>query len=182
MYRLLIKISLLVGCTAGLGFVAKSHIIAESLLPTTLHVTRFKGEPFTGIGYELWQPWHLAKLMFYVGGRKVGTERHWYPNGALWIEREYAQGLPHGEWRQWFPDGTVRSLAHYKDGQAEGETWAWHENGTLAEYTRVANGQDITQKSWIPDGTVYQNYVFQDGERTGVQGDMFCKVKKFLQR
>lgn len=165
----------LIGIWAAGPFLVKE---SDPKLHTLIDKTQYNGRAYTGLAYELWGSWRPYKLMFFFNGRKFGIERHWYRNGNLWFEREYARGLPHGEWRQWFADGKIKSLVHYKEGQAEGEIWAWYENGQLAEYSVVHDGQDVTHKSWIPDGTLFANYVYQDGERVGIQGGDFCKVKK----
>jgi len=148
-------------------------------LRTHIDTTTYKGRPYTGFAYETWiGRRRLHKLMYFIGGHKTGTERHWYDSGNLWIEREYSKGLPHGEWRQWFESGKVKALGYYTNGQSDGEFWSWYDNGQLAEYNVIKAGQDVTQKTFIKDGAIYNNYVYHNGERVGVVGGEFCKVNK----
>ncbi len=137
--------------------------------------THYRNSPLTGLVYSQYSDGSLKRLMFFLGGKKVGTERIWYPNGMLMVERPYWFGQPDGEWRQWYQDGSVKSLKVYTNGIIDGESWGWHSNGQISDYNRYEAGREISHKSWVFDGTPYYNYVYQDGHKVGIRGGDFCK-------
>lgn len=151
---------------------------SDPRLRTRLDKTTYDGKPFSGIAFETWGHHSLHKLMFFWNGHKENTERHWYEDGTIWIEREYSRGKPHGEWRQWYPSGKVKALTLYNHGETVGEMWAWHESGAVASYARVSGERESAHKAILFDGVVFNNYVIRDEERVGVVGGDFCKVKK----
>lgn len=140
--------------------------------------TRWRGRPFTGVAYEPHRWNQLYRLAFFLGGRQVLKELHWYPSGARWIENDFAGGLPHGLFRMWFEDGKAQALARYDRGERHGESWGWHRSGRVTHYARYERGRELAFKTWTFDGKPYFNYVYQDGRKVGVQGGDFCKTRK----
>jgi antitoxin component YwqK of YwqJK toxin-antitoxin module len=139
---------------------------------------RYGDSPLTGLVFDFYPNRRPSYLAFFWRGKRVGTERQWYPDGGLWSEEEYAGGLPNGEWRMWYPDGKVKRLAHYRDGERDGEMFGWHPNGQLSDYNFYERGREITHKAWISDGVPFYNYVYQDGRKVGMRGGDFCKLLK----
>lgn len=138
---------------------------------------QYQKQAFTGAAYELHPNKQLSRLIFYWKGKRVGSERQWYPTGDLWVEKQYRNGLLQGESRQWYDSGRVKSLGHYDQGQPHGEFWGWHPNGNVSDYNLYDHGREITHKSWISDGKPFYNYVYQDGKKVGVKGGQFCKLR-----
>lgn len=64
----------------------------------------------------------------YVNGKIHGTQRAWYPNGQLHIEREWAYGKVHGRDRGWYPSGKPQYDCQNIDGK-EVSGNAWGEDG-----------------------------------------------------
>jgi hypothetical protein len=64
----------------------------------------------------------------YVYGELHGTQRHWYPNGQLHIEREWANGQMHGRGRGWYSSGKPQYDSQNINGKEVSGT-AWDEDG-----------------------------------------------------
>lgn len=65
---------------------------------------------------------------YYVHGELHGTQRHWYRNGQLHIEREWANGKSHGRDRGWYSNGVPQYDSQRVNGE-EVSGKAWDENG-----------------------------------------------------
>lgn len=141
------------------------------------------GSPFSGVVYRFHTTGYPARIYLVWQGKRWGTERIWYDNGNLMLERPHRDGIPDGYWRQWYRDGKVKSLKQYKAGRVVGEVWGWHANGQVSDYNRYdQDGQELSHKSWIADGTPYYNYVYQNGRKVGLTGGRFCKRLNKIQR
>ena len=66
--------------------------------------------------------------MYYIYGKLHGTQREWYSNGQLHIEREYVSGKLHGRDRGWWPNGKPQYDALNVNGE-EISGKAWNEDG-----------------------------------------------------
>ena len=76
-------------------------------------VYRWRGEPFTGIGYED-DP--MRSEVSYADGQQTGPARDFYASGRLAAESWYHEGTLHGWNRTFTEDGKVRSEALYEFG------------------------------------------------------------------
>jgi antitoxin component YwqK of YwqJK toxin-antitoxin module len=47
---------------------------------------------------------------------KSGVLKGWYPDGTLFMECSYSNGLRHGSWKMWKPDGTFSGETKYEHG------------------------------------------------------------------
>jgi hypothetical protein len=55
----------------------------------------YRGELFTGIGYEESDDRRISEIR-YVNGRQEGVARDWHADGSLSEETTYRQNVPHG--------------------------------------------------------------------------------------
>lgn len=158
-------------------YIAQDHVVKDSnpRLKPFGYQRHFEGKPFTGVSYSLHTNGKLRRIMMFWQGRKVATERIWYDNGQLMVERPYREGKAHGSWKQWYDNGAVKSFKNYRHGVIDGEVWAWHANGQLSDFNLYDNGREIAHKSWIADGKPFYNYVYQDGHKIGIKGGDYCK-------
>ena len=49
-------------------------------------------------------------------GQVHGTYKDWYPNGQLWVQREYVNNKLHGIEHIWDDDGMMRYKSQYNHG------------------------------------------------------------------
>jgi antitoxin component YwqK of YwqJK toxin-antitoxin module len=70
-----------------------------------LHYT-YKGEPFTGVGFDDVPGYGISEIT-YVDGRQEGPSRDWYPSGRLKAETMYKSNARHGHNREFREDGTL---------------------------------------------------------------------------
>lgn len=164
-------------CFALSGFVFAFFVVneADSNFRTSGFDYLYRDRLFTGVLYRPNKDYSLGMIAFFWNGRRTGTERFWYDNGAAFSVQPYKDGLPHGDWKQWYPNGKVKSFRHYEHGKIDGESWGWHENGQVSDFNVNVQGKEVTHKSWISDGTPFYNYVAFAGERIGMRGGEFCK-------
>lgn len=78
-------------------------------------VYRWRGELFTGIGYDDTSPAGLSEVSYRYGVQD-GPARDWYPSGALKGESQFREGVQHGTARELDEDGAVSSEAVYEYG------------------------------------------------------------------
>ena len=55
----------------------------------------------------------LKSELFYVDGKKHGTEKYWNEKGVLSQERYYTKGLKTGIHRAWWDSGTPKFIYHF---------------------------------------------------------------------
>jgi antitoxin component YwqK of YwqJK toxin-antitoxin module len=67
----------------------------------------------------------------YVNGLKQGTWREYYDDtGALLIEENYKNGIPHGRYRSFHPNGQLCGEGEFINGLREGYFRLYDEQGT----------------------------------------------------
>lgn len=78
-------------------------------------VYTYRGERFTGIGYDE-APGHSRSEISYVNGVQEGPARDWYPSGRLKFEAMYKDNARHGHRREFREDGTISLEEIYEYG------------------------------------------------------------------
>jgi antitoxin component YwqK of YwqJK toxin-antitoxin module len=125
----------------------------------------------------------------YVGGKRVGLWRRYWPNGNTMSEITYQMGRPRGGYKTYYPSGKVeeqgswdldRNIGKFQryhpngklaqdfvfneQGVRDGEQKYYHENGQLAVQVSVEEGrEDGTLKRYTADGQLQQMAQFNDG-------------------
>ena len=93
-----------------------------------------KGKPFNGVAYELG------------------------PEGNLWSEQSYENGILDGSSKVWHPNGQLRSQTEYKWNRVHGKDQEWHENGQL-KHLRVSElGSVLREQQWDEQGKLLKTY------------------------
>jgi len=128
-----------------------------------------------------------------------GVYREFYPNGKLFVEGRFREGLQHGEWTFFHDNGQANRKATYNNGQPDGAWEVYRADGTLAAKRSFRNGQrhgewitydetgkqplreehyvdskpDGVWKVWFPNGQQRQQIAFKQGQLdgTGVEWD-----------
>ena len=93
-------------------------------------VLNYKGQPFTGIAFELGQHGELLSETSFVNGHKEGIAKEWIPTGAVVREQHYAGGALHGHSREWHETGSLKSDGEYELGICLWEK-EWTDDGRL---------------------------------------------------
>jgi antitoxin component YwqK of YwqJK toxin-antitoxin module len=62
-------------------------------------------------------------------GEKNGLWKSYYPNGNVWSEGEFKDGLDHGIRKAYYENGQKRFEGKYENGRKRGMWIFWDENG-----------------------------------------------------
>lgn len=138
-----------------------------------------KERPFTGVVFRFHKFPQLAFFATYRRGKPDGWEIRWFANGRKASERSFQDGTYNGISQTWYESGKIKSWRNYSKGLAEGEQWAWGPGGQVLEYNLYQRDQEIAHKTWTFDGRPFHNYVYQNAEKVGLEGEPFCKRRKF---
>ena len=76
-------------------------------------VFRWRGEPFTGIGYA---EVPVRSEVTYQGGQQTGPARDFYLSGRLSAESWHYEGTRHGWSREYTEDGDIRNETLFEFG------------------------------------------------------------------
>lgn len=96
---------------------------------------RWRGELFTGVGYEL------------------------RPNGQLWDEIEYVEGKKQGLSRDWYPSGQLKAETACYNGANFGPHREWDEAGQLRREMMIEYGFRTREKQWDEAGHLTLDYI-----------------------
>lgn len=99
----------------------------------------WKGQPFTGIAYELRPDGTLRDEIEFVDGQMHGPSRDWYESGQIESETAYYCGTPYGPDRNWDECGRLRREAFLEFGFPAREK-RWDEHGRLTLDTVMGPG------------------------------------------
>lgn len=91
-----------------------------------------KGQLFTGLLCERGRCGAFVALMGYLGGRRHGPDRQWYPNGILMTEGYNFGDSTHGPLRHWYPSGRRMTDEFYELSICV-RRHCWDESGRLIE-------------------------------------------------
>ena len=94
----------------------------------------FNGEPFTGIAYEM------------------------SPQGSLWSEQSYEEGVLSGPSMDWYPSGQLRAQTDYKWNRVHGRNREWFENGQLKSDAVAELGIVVRKQEWDEQGKLTNDY------------------------
>lgn len=92
----------------------------------------WRGRPFTGMAYEL------------------------RPDGSLWDEVEYKDGLRHNVARSWYPGGQIESETTYYEGSIYGADREWDEAGRLRKESIHEYNYLMRERTWDEAGRLIQ--------------------------
>lgn len=124
---------------------------------------RWRGEMFTGIGYDLRPNGQLWSEITYKNGKMDGLSRSWHSSGQLKAERAYRSGVIYGPDREWDEAGRLRREAFLEYGFRVREK-KWDEAGQLVE--------DYEMEPSHPNYNLLQNFRAAYDKQLGVvQGE-----------
>lgn len=104
--------------------------IPESELEYEDDIRCFNGEPFTGVGYDLFDNGELKSEYEYRNGLEHNICKEWYANGQLKEQIECKRGMKYGESISFFENGLKKIESHYEWG-VELDYKEWSQVGEL---------------------------------------------------
>lgn len=136
------------------SFLGKKRVL-QSEIKKSGGLLYFSGEPFTGIGFDMWDEKQvksevsiqdgkitgIAKRYFKSGvlseeielfeSKKNGLNIEYWENGNKRFERNYAMNKLNGEYVSYFKDGKVESKRNYLNGNRDGQFIEYGEDGKV---------------------------------------------------
>ena len=151
-----------------------------------------------------YQPGQLMAEGAYIGNRREGIWKRYWPTGKLKSEITYKMGRPMGSYTTYYPDGKVeedgswdldRNIGRFKRyhtngklaqdfqfndyGIRNGVQKYYHENGQLAVEVEITNGkEDGSLKRYYANGDLHQVAEFNGGVINSENSKYLKPVKK----
>lgn len=97
----------------------------------------------------------------------TGTEKRWYDEGTIFMDRQLASGTPHGLTRMYAPDGTILLSAKYYKGKLDGPRTAGTRNTFRIEETFSGGTRTGKRTIWQFWGLVYEENFDYHGRLDG---------------
>jgi uncharacterized protein len=94
-------------------------------------ITHYKGEPFTGICYEVHDNGNLKEEIEMVNGLKHGDGKLFYENGQLNIDRNFKDDQQHGKFIKYYEDGKLQVESEWDNGEQRGIQKSYSEDGSM---------------------------------------------------
>jgi antitoxin component YwqK of YwqJK toxin-antitoxin module len=110
-------------------------------------IYRWRGEPFTGIGYDDSPPSGLSEVS-YRNRMQEGPAQDWYPSGVLRGESVFRENVLHGVVTEYAENGDVRSEAVYEYGIALSKS----ERGEDGEFRQIYRLADDSPNRRLLEG------------------------------
>lgn len=101
--------------------------------------------------------------------RQDGPWQRRYPDGSVWEEGRFEDGLMVGEFTRYYPDGQRSLHTSYVAGHKHGSYTSWYANGQIFEQGQYIAGQrngDWT--SYYENGQTLEETVWKRGRRMSV--------------
>ena len=132
--------------------------------------------------FEDGKPKRQHQVSVYTGAdeRYDGEFKEWHPNGKLWKQGQYKNGLAVGEWKYWHDNGTLAKSGNYKTGQLDGVWIYQHPDGTKSREESWSEGQRHgVSKSYDATGSrLTQQQQFKKGVPDGTWTNWFANGQK----
>lgn len=105
----------------------------------------------------------------YVGGKRVGVWKRFWPNGNLMSEVTYRMGIPRGDYKTYYPNGKVEEAGNWDMDRNTGKFQRWHPNGKLAQdfVFNAVGVRDGDQKYYHENGKLAVEVSIKQGKEHG---------------
>jgi antitoxin component YwqK of YwqJK toxin-antitoxin module len=94
-------------------------------------ITHYKGKPFTGICFGLYDNGNLKEEHEMLDGLKHGKAVAYYENGQLEGEGSFRNDKIEGLWKFYHENGLSHNEGNFKEGEKDGTWRIYNENGQL---------------------------------------------------
>ena len=85
--------------------------------------------------YKTFQEYYWNKQLCYettyIGRKKNGYMKKWYPDGKLKKHVDYSDDKMSGVFQRWYPNGQMLMSGNYSDGKRIGTWTYWNVYGTV---------------------------------------------------
>ena len=110
----------------------------------------------------------LHRIFTYVNNKANGYSRTFYPDGAVWMEQHFREGLLDGPMKTLYKSGSIQEECTYKSGRLHGELKRYYEDGALDTLTYYHKGNlDGDYRAYFQNGMPREKSTFRDGIREG---------------
>jgi len=104
----------------------------------------------------------------YHVGKKVGTWKAYYPDGAIELEQTYVDGQLHGVAKEYYAYGGLRSITSFTAGIQKGISRSFYPNGRQKTLTAYSNNRPHGKfSSYYPNGKLASLGEYKDGIPVG---------------
>jgi antitoxin component YwqK of YwqJK toxin-antitoxin module len=141
-------------------------------------VLLFKNKAFTGVVEEHFPNGTVYRETEYRDGLKDGFEHKFGLNGKLTDRLNYVHGKEEGLQEGWFVEGPKRYEYHMKNGLFDGVETQWHISGTVFRREVFHQGELADKKVLYSDGSVFSNFSKRDGRIYGIDRGSLCMETK----
>lgn len=95
----------------------------------------FLDEDFTKLHQEIfyYESGKIRMQGFWENDKKNGQWQYFYPDGTLWSEAEYVDGIENGNKAVYYENGTIYYQGTMKNGERTGEWQFYSTDGNLEE-------------------------------------------------
>ncbi len=125
---------------------------------------------------------HSSYSYIISSGLKDGLHRYWYPNGLIWEESNYSNGLLVDKHIRWFDNGKKLSEMEYKVGKRHGIYREWYKNGYIkTEYYNKNDKKEGIYRYWDVNGRLRVECRYYNNKLNGVYYFYSKKKNKMIE-
>jgi antitoxin component YwqK of YwqJK toxin-antitoxin module len=133
------------------------------------------GQLYTGKVYSMNENGDTTSIESFWKGLLEGPTKKWHINKQIAEYRYYIGGRKNGIQKSWWPNGKTKFEFNAVNDAYEGELKEWNEKGFLIKLFHHTNGQELgSQRLWWDDSTVRANYEIRNGKKYGLIGIKLC--------
>lgn len=104
-------------------------------------ILTWDGQPFSGVAYEI------------------------SPQGTLWCEQSYKDGVLAGLSKDWYLNEQLKSQTEYKWNRVHGRDQGWYENGRPEYDSYYELGIMLHEHRWNKTGVLVKSYKVEDNPK-----------------
>lgn len=110
----------------------------------------------------------LHRVFTYVDNKAHGHCHTYYPDGPIWMEQNFREGLLDGPTKTFYKSGSIWEECAYKTGKLHGEHKSYYEDGDLNTLAYFNEGKlDGDYKAYFQNGMPREKSTFRDGKKEG---------------
>mgnify|MGYP000285979984 CR=1 FL=1 len=146
--------------------VFRFYDISDSRIPIIIKTFSRTSDSVSTAFYSL--NGYLKSKGFFIGKKRVGSWKYYFPNQKLMSKEFYKDGKLDGELINYYPDGKPAEVTSYMNGMKNGLSKKFTSDGVLIEEVYFKNGKaDGLAKYFELNGNLKEKGMYTDGKRTG---------------
>lgn len=140
--------------------------ITDSRVPTCIKTFSRSSDSVSVAYYSL--KGTLKSKGFFIGKKRVGLWKYFFPNGKTLSKEFYVNGKLEGELINYYPNGKPAEITNYKNGLKNGFSKKYSSDGVLIEEVHFENGKpNGLAKYFELNGNLKEKGIYKDGKRFG---------------